>query len=72
MKGYIVWFKSHVATKGYIYCIAEDEDKAKVYISKSIDDGEVLRIEEIDINYISISDLSAGDIARLIKFTCVY
>ena len=66
MKGYIVWYKSNVTSRGYIYCIAENEDKAKEYMEE-VTKGKILKVEEVSLFDISVSDLSAGDLVRLIK-----
>lgn len=67
MKAYRLEFKSSWTSWGIIYCIAENERNAKDYIRESIDNGEVFKIEEVSMNDVSISDLSAGDIFRLIN-----
>ena len=66
MKGYKVKFKSKVTSDGYIYCIAENEEKAKEYMEE-VTKGKILSVEEVSMFDISMSDLSAGDLIRLIK-----
>lgn len=66
MNGYRVRFKSEVTSDGYIYCIAENEDRAKEYMEKATK-GKILSVEEASMFDISMSDLSAGDLVRLIK-----
>ena len=66
MKGYMVFFKSEVTSKSHIYCIAENEEKAKEYMEEATR-GEILSVQEVSMFDISVSDLSASDLVRLIK-----
>ena len=70
MKGYKIWFRSSGVNKAYIYCIAENEDKAIEYFVTSADEDEnieIIKTKEVHIEYIPLKDLSAGDLIRLFK-----
>lgn len=66
LKGYKIYYGTFGCTSATIYCLAQSEEKAKEYISNSMS-CTITAIEEISAEKIPVSELSAGDIMRLIK-----